>query len=207
MHTPETQNKEGDNLPVHSQEHCTQKVGRPPFLQKACNVTVGEEKRRTLLWFFLKFVNWQILKATKQGCCGLSSLIWEGSWMLFKNNPGKEENMHRGSKTKFPWWYFLHTGGFWLANEEPLTRESGSYRLYKDISLSFCIIFPSLPIPPSLITTPFVTSEAPPKTFAFFYLIQPLNLLAVSICTQSLFLSFPFNFLELSGNTDNIDNI
>lgn len=26
----------------------------------------------------------------------------------------------RGSETKFPWWYFLHTGGFWLANEEQL---------------------------------------------------------------------------------------
>lgn len=52
MHTPETQDEEGEDLPVHSREHCTQKVGRPPFLQRACNVTVGEEKRRTLLLCF-----------------------------------------------------------------------------------------------------------------------------------------------------------
>lgn len=47
-HARETQMKEEkEDLPVHSQEHCTQKVGHPPFLQRACNVTVGEEKRRT----------------------------------------------------------------------------------------------------------------------------------------------------------------
>jgi len=53
MHTPEIHGKEREHLPVHSQEHCTQKVGRPPFLQRACNVTVGEDKMRTLLRLFL----------------------------------------------------------------------------------------------------------------------------------------------------------
>lgn len=43
----------GTNLPVHNQEHCTQKAGRPPSLQRACNVAVGEEQRRTLLWLRL----------------------------------------------------------------------------------------------------------------------------------------------------------
>lgn len=45
---PETQDQQKVNLPAHSQEHCTQKVCRPPFLQRLCNVTV-EEKTRTLL--------------------------------------------------------------------------------------------------------------------------------------------------------------
>lgn len=43
--------KYGTNVPAHSQEHCTRKADRPPSLQRACNVTVGEEQRRTLLWF------------------------------------------------------------------------------------------------------------------------------------------------------------
>jgi hypothetical protein len=42
----------GESLPVHSQGQHTQKVGHPPFLQRACNVTVGKEKRKTLLWLF-----------------------------------------------------------------------------------------------------------------------------------------------------------
>ena len=41
------------NVPVRSQEHCTRMAGRPPSFQRACNVTAGEEQRRTLLWFRL----------------------------------------------------------------------------------------------------------------------------------------------------------
>lgn len=93
------------------------------------------------------------------------SLVWAGSRMLFKNNPGKEENMHRGSETKFPWWYFLHTGGI-LAGQwgAAYQRERRLPCTHKDVPLSFCLLFPrhfqSLLL---LLPLPLLTSQAPPN--------------------------------------------
>lgn len=87
--------------------------------------------------------------------------------MLFKNNPGKEENTHRGSETKFPWWYFLHTGGLLVGQWGAASREDDSYRLHKDISLclSFCLIFPHFQSLLLSLPLPLLTSPAPPNLF------------------------------------------
>lgn len=81
----------GKDLPVHSRELCTQKVCRPPFLKRACSVTVDEEKRRTLLPVaFLDLStdkSWQ-KKGRKNKTGMLWLVVWAGSRTLFKNNPG-----------------------------------------------------------------------------------------------------------------------
>lgn len=114
--------------------------------------------------------------------------------MLFKNNPGKEENTHSGSEKKFPWWYFLQTHrGFGLANEEPLTRQDNSYRLHKDISVSFSLslrlIFPHFQSLPLLLPLPLLTSPAPclfhPSSHLSFNVSRSLSQLFLCAHKQS----------------------
>lgn len=63
---------------------------------------MGEEKRRTLLrLFFLDVCELANPENNKTGMLWL--VVLSLSRKLFKNNPGEEENMHRGSETKFPW--------------------------------------------------------------------------------------------------------
>lgn len=64
------------------------------------------------------------------------------------------------ARRSFPGDTSFTQGGFWLANEELLTRESASYSLYKHISLSFPPHFQSLLLSLPL---PLLTYEAPPK--------------------------------------------
>ena len=118
-----------ESLPVHSQGQHTQKVGRPPFLQRACNVTVGKEKRKTLLWLFRLLVflicESRIQQKTKQGCCGLLSGVGAGSRKAFKNIPFRRENTHTHTEVarqSFPGDTSIHAGGFCLANEDGLQR-------------------------------------------------------------------------------------
>lgn len=136
-----------------------------PIFANSLQCNCGREEEENIVAALLQFVSWQILKTTKQGCCGLSSSAWAGSQMLFKNNPGKEENMHIGSETKFPWWYFLHTWGFWLANEESRPRELSSYHLHNNIYFSFCLFSPFFFCQSLLLSLalPLLTFEAPPK--------------------------------------------
>lgn len=65
--------------------------------------------------------------------------------------------MHRGSETKFPWWYFLHTGGI-------LAGQWGAATLYTKTFLSlprsFAPCFQSLLLSLPL---PLLTFEVPPK--------------------------------------------
>lgn len=162
-----------------------------PIFAKSLQWNCGRGEDENIAAVFSWFVNWQILKTTKQGCCGLSSLVWAGSQMLFKNNPGKEENMHRGSETKFPWWYFLHTGGIWLANEELLTREW--QLLFKQRHLSLLLYrFPFTTNPSFYHYHSFASPKKQlPNVHFLIALIQLLHLSAVSRFTQSLFWSLP----------------
>lgn len=186
MHTPEIQDKEGEDLPVRSQERCTQKVGHPPFLQRACNVTVGEEKRRTLLRLFLicELAN---PENNKTGMLWLVvfSLSRKPNAIL-KITLARRKTCTEAARRSFPGDTSFTQGGFWLANEELLTRENDSYRLHKAISLSF--IFPNFQPPP--ITTP---SLSPLRHLPTFYLLVPLLQLhplpdsavsAVLLCTD-----------------------
>lgn len=75
------------------------------------------DRRREHCSGFVSSSSWQIPKEKKErkeklrqkrGCCGLSSE--QEAKCNLKITLGKEQNMHRGSETKFPWWYFLHTG-------------------------------------------------------------------------------------------------
>lgn len=48
--------------------------------------------------------------------------------------------MHRGSETKFPWWYFFTQGGFWLANEQQLPFTQRKFSLSLSLPFSFPLI-------------------------------------------------------------------
>ena len=98
----------------------------------------------------------------------------------------KEENMHRGSETKFPWWYFLHTGGI-LAGEwgAAYTRERTTASVYTKTSPSPSV---SLPIPPSPITTPSPHLSSTSQPFTSMYPLFSLSLIQL----------FPSTFCELS---------
>lgn len=109
--------------------------------------------------------------------------------MVFKNNPGKEENTHSGSEKKFPWWYFLHTRGLRAGQWGACLHERTAATVYTKTSRSSSLSlsrFSSLPMPPSLITTlssPLCHLASPPLLVP---LIQcfPLSESAVSLCTH-----------------------
>lgn len=116
--------------------------------------------------------------------------------MVFKNNPGKEENTHSGSEKKFPWWYFLHThGGFGLANEEPAYtrgRQLPFTQRHLRLLLFPCLVFPhfqcrllSLPLSPHLSAT------LPPLPFLYpsFNVSRSLSQLFLCARTCNLRLS------------------
>lgn len=108
--------------------------------------------------------------------------------MLFKNNPGKEENMHRGSETKFPWWYFLHTGGDSGWPMRSCLQERTTATVHTKTSPSPTVSF-SLTSNPSF--SHYHSLSSPLKHLPTFYrlvpLIQslPLSDSAVSLCVQS----------------------
>lgn len=170
-----------------------------PIFAKSLQCNCGKGEEENIAAAFSLFVNWQILKTTKQGCCGLSSLVWAGSRMLFKNNPGTEENMHRGSETKFPWWYFLNTRGI-LAGQWGAAYKRERQLLFIQTHLPLLLYHFPPTSNPSFSHYHSLSSPMKhlPNVCFLVPLIQPCHLSAVSLSTQSLFWWFPSTFWELS---------
>lgn len=139
--------KHGTNVPVHSQEHCTRKADRPPSLQRACNVTVGEEQRRTLFWFRFDLWTGKSSKQQNRDAVACSLRSEKEAKHYLKITLARRKTCTEAARPSFPGDTSFTQGDSGPANEEqlPFSQRHFSLSLFH---------FPLHQIPPSLITTP-----------------------------------------------------
>lgn len=122
-------------LPVHNRERYTQKVCRPPFLQRACNKTVREEKKRTLQQAFMDLRAGKSRKQQNRDAAACRLQSEQEAERYSKITLARRKTCTEAARRSFPGDISFTHRGFWLANEELLTVRSDSHRLHKHGSL------------------------------------------------------------------------
>lgn len=143
-------------LPVRSRERCIQKVCRPPFLQRACNETVREEKR-TLQQAFMDLWNGKSRKQQNRDAAACRLQSEQEAQRYLKITLARRKTCTQAANRSFPGDISFTQRGFWLANEEPLTDRNKRRRLHKQLPLLLPFTqsrLGLLPLPCSLLTTP-----------------------------------------------------